>query len=549
MSSSFNLVDEPWIRVTYLDGATDEVSLLAVFERAERIAAITGELASQDVALLRLLLAICHRALGGPKTLTEWKRAWNNPDVLRNAATAYLAEHRPRFDLRDPVAPFFQVAGIRTSSGAVSGLEKLIADVPNGEPFFTTRCGRGIESISWAEAARWLVHVHAFDPSGIRSGAEGDPSVKRGKGYPIGPGWTGQIGVIYVKGETLAQTLLLNTVVCRKTAGLQGVSVSSDSPPWEREPSGPAGAEGLAPTGPVACYTWQTRRVLLHGDEHRVHGLFLGNGDRATPQNRYSVEPMTAWRHSKPQSAKFKAVVYMPRKHSKEQSFWRGLPSLISQLSPEVTGKNGGSQFRPPAVLDFYQVLVSEEIVPVQGLVNVHATGIEYGSNESVIDELIDDSLQLPTKLIRRDSPLITCVRDAMAEADLAAFALRNLGANLARACGAEPKKVSDAGDAARAAMYAVLDQEFPRWLTSLAQTDQGEARNAWRSLLHREASRQSLDLTAALPATAFVGRGTGEARMDAGTALAFFRSALRKGIPYPDQASSSISETERTTE
>ncbi|MDO4791377.1 MAG: type I-E CRISPR-associated protein Cse1/CasA, partial [Buchananella hordeovulneris] len=75
------------------------------------------------------------------------------------------------------------------------------------------------------------------------------------------------------------------------------------------------------------------------------------------------------------------------------------------------------------------------------------------------------------------------------------------------------------------------------------------EARNAWRSLLHREASRQSLDLTAALPATAFVGRGTGEARMDAGTALAFFRSALRKGIPYPDQASSSISETERTTE
>ncbi|WP_371177248.1 type I-E CRISPR-associated protein Cse1/CasA [Buchananella felis] len=548
MSSSFNLVDKPWIRVTYLDGNTGEVSLQEAFEQAEQIAAITGELASQDVAILRLLLAICHRALGGPKTLKEWKRAWAAPDVLRSAATAYLAEHRPRFDLRDPVAPFFQVAGIRSSSGAISGLEKLIADVPNGEPFFTTRRGRGLKSISWAEAARWLVHVHSFDPSGIRSGAEGDPAVKGGKGYPIGPGWTGQIGVVYVKGENLAKTLLLNTVVCKKVPDMHSVSETADLPPWEREPSGPAGAESLPPTGPVACYTWQTRRVLLHGDEHRVHGLFLGNGDKATPQNRFSVEPMTAWRYSKPQSTKFKTKVYMPRKHSKEQAFWRGLPSLVSQLSPEVAGKDGGSQFRPPAILDFYQVLVSEEVVPVQGLVHVVATGIEYGSNESVIDELINDSLQLPTKLIRRDSPLITCVRDAMSEADLAAFAIRNLAANLAKACGAEPDKASAAGDAARAAMYAVLDQEFPSWLASLEKTDQAKARDAWRTLLHREANRQSLDLTAAIPATAFAGRGTGDARMDAGKALAFFRSALRKGIPYPTQEKSSTNETERTT-
>ena len=131
MSSSFNLVDRPWIRVTYLDGVTGELSLQEVFEQADRIAVIAGELASQDVAILRLLVAICHRALGGPKTLAEWEKAWTDPEVLRNAVTAYLEEHRPRFDLRDPVAPFFQVAGIRSASGAISGLEKLIADVPN----------------------------------------------------------------------------------------------------------------------------------------------------------------------------------------------------------------------------------------------------------------------------------------------------------------------------------------------------------------------------------------------------------------------------------
>ena len=66
MTASFNLLDEPWIRVTRLDGAPDEVSLLALFREATDIAGIHGEIASQDVAILRLLLAICHRAMDGP---------------------------------------------------------------------------------------------------------------------------------------------------------------------------------------------------------------------------------------------------------------------------------------------------------------------------------------------------------------------------------------------------------------------------------------------------------------------------------------------------
>ncbi|WP_367277283.1 type I-E CRISPR-associated protein Cse1/CasA, partial [uncultured Actinomyces sp.] len=52
---SFNLLDEPWIRVTRLNGTPDEVSLLTVFREAADIAGIHGEIASQDVAILRLL--------------------------------------------------------------------------------------------------------------------------------------------------------------------------------------------------------------------------------------------------------------------------------------------------------------------------------------------------------------------------------------------------------------------------------------------------------------------------------------------------------------
>ena len=37
MRPSFNLLDEPWIRVTRLNSASDEISLLAVFREAAEI--------------------------------------------------------------------------------------------------------------------------------------------------------------------------------------------------------------------------------------------------------------------------------------------------------------------------------------------------------------------------------------------------------------------------------------------------------------------------------------------------------------------------------
>lgn len=550
MSQHFNLLDEPWIRVTRLDGEADEVSLLTLFREAADIEGIHGEIASQDVAILRLLLAICHRTMDGPPDLATWREYWQTPGKLGTQACAYLERFRDRFDLRDPQRPFFQVAGIHTASGKTSGLESLIADVPNGNPFFTTRIGAGVESIGWAEAARWLVHVHAFDPSGIRSGAVGDPQVKGGKGYPIGPGWAGQIGVITTNDDSLERTLLLNTVVCAVTPGLIEVDPTHDLAPWEREPDGPAGSTSVQPTGPVSCYTWQTRRALLHGDDARVTALFLGNGDKATPQNRYLVEPMTAWRYSEPQTKKHGGTVYMPRKLETDRAFWRGLSSLVAQMSPSVPVKHAGdvTRFRPPGVVAFYQELMRRRLVPKSGLLPVHATGIEYGAQEAVITELVDDALSLPAGLLDPDSKrLVTVVKDAMEEAEQTASALRNLAANLDRASGGSPNTAAAARDHAGAAFFQVIDEQFPRWLASLDGADPDAARDEWRRLLRREAHGQQRTLTSQVPDTAFAGRGDGADRMDVSKALFFFTRALNKAVPAPEQPSSLTSTQERT--
>jgi CRISPR system CASCADE complex protein casA len=551
IAPSFNLLDEPWIRVIRLDGTSDEVSLLTVFREATDISGIHGEIASQDVAIQRLLLAICHRAMGGPEEMDVWEEYWDDPGKLGRDAAAYLEGYRDRFYLRHPEHPFFQVAGIHAASGKTSGLESLIVDVPNGDPFFTTRIAQGLEYISWSEAARWLVHVHAFDPSGIRSGAVDDPQAKNGKGYPIGPGWTGQIGVVTVDGENLERTLLLNTVVCEKVDGLHDVDPAEDIPPWERDPDGPAGSLTLEPTGPVSCYTWQTRRVLLHGDDARVTGLFLGNGDKATPQNRYLVEPMTAWRYSEPQTKKLKATVYMPRKLPTDRAFWRGLSTLVAQLSPSITVKGAGmvTRYRSPGVISFYQELMMNRIVPLSGLIPLHAVGIEYGAQEAVVTELVNDVLSLPAGLLDRSSArLLGVVHDAMEETEGVAFALRNLAANLDKARGGSPDTASAARDHAGAAFYQLIDERFPRWLASLDGADPAEARDKWRSLLRSEARKQQEALASAVPDTAFAGRGEGKGRMDVGRALFYFRTALNKAVPPLESQNAPIEDGERTS-
>ena len=549
MTASFNLLDEPWIRVTRLDGAPDEVSLLSLFRKATDIAGIHGEIASQDAAVLRLLLAICHRTMDGPEDLDVWEEYWRDPGSLGRDAVDYLERHRERFDLRDPDRPFFQVAGIHAASGRASGLESLIVDVPNGNPFFTTRIAEGLDSIGWAEAARWLVHVHAFDPSGIRTGAVGDPQVKGGKGYPIGPGWTGQIGTVTVVGENLERTLLLNTVVCEDLDGLNGVDPTRDLAPWERGADGPAGSHDPRPTGPVYCYTWQTRRVLLHGDDDGVTGLFLGNGDKAKPQNRYLVEPMTAWRYSEPQSKKLKAPVYMPRKLPTDRAFWRGLSTLVAQLSPKITVKGAGevTRYLSPGVVSFYQRLMRRRIVCPSGLIPLHAVGIEYGAQEAVVTELVDDVLSLPAGLLNPENKrLLAVVHDAMEETEQVAAALRNLAANLDRARGGSPDTASAAREHAGAAFYQVIDERFPRWLASLNEEDPDRAHARWRELLRSEALRQQETLASAVPDTAFAGRGEGKGRADVSKALLFFRLALTKALPLP-QHDAPAEDAERT--
>lgn len=223
------------------------------------MAGLAGELPTQHVAILRLLLAIMYRALAADlndeEAHDEWRGWWQAKELPTSRLVDYLDGHSDRFDLLHPLHPFYQVADLHTKTGNSSGLSKLIAEIPDGEPYFTTRAGRLLASISLGEAGRWVVHCQAIDPSGIKSGAIGDDRVKGGKGYPIGTGWVGNLGVGIADGSSIAETLLLNLVHD------QG-SPPEDKPVWERPPQTAAEEPGHSqPTGPADLLTWQSRRL------------------------------------------------------------------------------------------------------------------------------------------------------------------------------------------------------------------------------------------------------------------------------------------------
>lgn len=526
----FNLLDDPWVVVLDDSGAESELSLLEVLHSSHELTTIGGEVPTQTFAITRVLLAFLHRAIDGPAGTKEWGALWAMSILPTSRIEEYADRVRPRFGLFDAERPFMQVTGLRTISGAVSDLAKIIADVPDGERLFTTRTSASLTRLSAAEAARWLVHTHAFDPSGIKSGVVGDPGVKGGKSYPMGTGWAGQLGGVLVEGQNLKETLLLN-LLGRDNSGGVLIGGPGDLPAWERPPGGQHG-DDREPAGAIDLYTWQSRRIRLTGDASGVTGVVLTNGDKMTPQNRYRFEPHTAWRYSEPQTRKFKHVVWMPREHDPERQVWRGLGGLLSVRAEHRSSEpKRGSVFGPP-VLSWLAELTGEELLPSPFMPRVRAIGCEYGSNNSVLDDLVDDSFPLDVALLSETSPELAALAvGAVKDADQAASAVWRLAENLAQAAGAEPK--SGAGDAANENAFAVLDEPYRRWLADIHRGLDVEAhRGVWHRTVASRMTTLTEELIAAAPPAAWTGREINGHLMTVPAADALFRRVLYQALP-----------------
>ena len=466
----FSLIDDPWILVVDTDGNQRTVGIREIFAGEVKVASLQGESPAQNYAIVRLLLAIFWRAHSRESKVDPGKtfnfaawfqrlRAQLQRDGRDDAVLDYLEHYRDRFELLDSPTPFMQVADLSVPSGELKHVTTIVPEAQ--EDYFTMRAGKARDSLSYAEAARWLVYAQAYDYSGIKSGAVGDSRVKGGKGYPIGTGWTGMTGGVLVVGENLLDTLILNT--CSSA-----LTIPQDKPVWERQPDGSDTREKVGenayPQGPSDLLTWQSRRIRLHSEGNRVTGVILSNGDKI-PDAGANVfgDPMTPYRYSTNKSKK-NMDIYYPATFSPQRTVWRALDALIVA---ETDGGFNGKVKAPkrPQNLDNLANL-SQYIDGIPSVRNVDLVAVEYGPQSSSVASTYAAQMGMPLVLLLEQSgQLRQAVRDAASVTSEAAIGLGRFAANLLVAAGKEYEFTPAPTDQ----VLAELEPLFNAWLQNLA--------------------------------------------------------------------------------
>ena len=110
----FNLLDEAWIPVLMVDGTARRMGIREVFHEAGAIRDIACELPTLNIAIERLLLAICYRTLDVPD-VESWLDLWDR-GVPEEPIQEYLDRWHDRFFLFGGRYPFMQAPDLRTAS-------------------------------------------------------------------------------------------------------------------------------------------------------------------------------------------------------------------------------------------------------------------------------------------------------------------------------------------------------------------------------------------------------------------------------------------------
>lgn len=539
MTESFSLLDQPWILTTLTDGSAAELSLREIFDGSHSVASIRGDSPLQDVAIYRLLLTVywcAHRQelQSGPGTeldMAEWipdrleAAAENEPD---NAVLNYLERYADRFDLLDPKQPFMQVADLHTSKNATTEVRRIVPDFE--DDYFTLRAGDGLLSLTFAEAARWLIYVQAYDYSGIKSGAVGDPRVKGGRGYPIGTGWTGAITATIILGENLQETLALNT-----TGG--ALQAKDDHPVWEREPDtsaqrlDPANKDGIYPKGPAEILTWQSRRIRLFPNEGLITRVLVSNGDRIPNANaNIQDDPMTPYRFSKNKSTKT-LDVYYPKPLDSQRTMWRSLEPLIAlETDPVYDAKNRAP--KRPKTIDQLAYLKENE-VDLPETLNVSMTSMEYGPNSAVVGISISTQIELPLEILPKSAlDQRQAVLNLAAATSQAGTMLGSFAGQLFQAAGGDYEFQPAATDT----LLAELEPKFSEWMKSLHGADLEPRLKAWEMTVRNAVLEHADVLLVGAGPKALVGRiiesNDDERFVSAGTVMSWLQRKLREILP-----------------
>ena len=507
----FNLLREPWVKVITPSLEQKDVSLTDALVHAHEYADLSGEMPTQDAAMLRVLLAVAvtifyrYDANGDEEELSEennfdehdvlerWKDYWEMGKFPEQAIEDYLEAYAERFWLFHPETPFWQVANLQY--GTNYDIECLFGNIKESmnkatRHHFSMTDGDEMYRLRYGEAARWLIHLNAYAIN-----LKTDKNAP-GTTLPVGTGRLGQLGFVMVNGKNLFQILMMN--LC--AFNCDGALWEAPKPAWEQEVCRDQSRKVGTPDNLPERYTLQSRRIMLKRDSNGNLTGFRALGGDFYPVENDSGEPMTIWKEKKKDSKTGEELPLRPQVHNPAVHAWREFPALLN-------AKSSGNGDAIPGVVQWVNTLCCAKIIPADALITFRMIGMVYGDQMKYnYGDCVNDTLTLSAKLLNdlnsTDKVWITRISDQVEKCQaVAGNALNHFASKMCRLLyGSSAAKSGIKAHLIRQ-YYFSIDAPFREWLAGIdpAQSKSEEKISEWEKQSRRFARKTVEDYVSTL--------------------------------------------------
>ncbi len=505
----FNLLDEKWILVRKSDCTVDELSLTDALLKSHEYVELAGELPTQNVSILRLMLAVLHTVFsryspqGEPSPLSDsddaaerWKELWNAGRLPEKPIRDYLASVHDRFWLFHPDRPFYQTEAAKIGTEyTASKLNGAVSESGNKIRLFCGCTGVQKSELSYSEAARWLLYVNNYDDTS---------SKPKGKNLPSpGAGWLGKLGLITIRGNNLFETLVYNLILLNHKRNFSEVW-GPECPAWEPDvPNTAERAEIPMPDNLSELYTLQSRRLWLNRDDNeKVIGYNLLGGDFFEKVDAF-IEPMTVW--SKVKGNERAGEKFQPRRHDSSVQMWREFSYAF---------ETAAGNHIPGVVL--WTKYIKQMLPESRKLISFSIASVQYGDKDFFVNDVFSDSLTFHTDLLTEIGEHWRAkITDEIKKCDESAAALRFLAKDIEIAAGSAEDTVLKRAvvERAREQYYYEIDLPFRNWLEridpnwEIVSEQEEQALREWHETAKRIALRIGQELVESAGTAAIVGR------------------------------------------
>ena len=546
--TKFNLLEEKWILVRKSDCTVAELSVTDVLLHAHEHKELAGELPTQDISIQRFLGAILQTVFSRYTVSGElqeienesdarnrWKTWWSAGQFPEKPIQSYLAQWHDRFWLFHPERPFYQTnaAQIGTPYDAKK-LNGAVSESGNKIRLFSARSGAWKNTLTYPEAARWLLHINSFDDSSGKKKTEGT-------GSP-GVGYLGKLGLIAAKGENLFETLMLNLIPFNLTSK---EIWPSECPIWELDQPRSAERCVIAPPKSLSeLYTLQSRRIILISEGEFVTKYKLLGGDFYGDDTDVYIEPMTFWDNDKNKKTQIN-----PKKFDSSIRMWREFAAVFEN----------GEESSSPGVMRWVNYIDRKKLIDRRKQIVFQIISMTYGSKNSSVSDTFTQSLTFHADLLTNiGERWRTIIAGEVSKYDKTVESLAELVKAVKKAAGMSPKTVDELFIAKKEnakkekkdqqnaceQFYFSVDIPFREWLASIdpqweiGSDEEYECLEHWHNTVKTIANRLANELVKEAGNPAIVGRMVEEKQKSkkkyysASKELNIFNAELNKRYP-----------------